>query len=97
MRTAAVTPCGPPEITAPVEGDAFLLSADLPRRFQTVELRADVPGNPREVVWVVNGRELARAGAPYTVRFALEPGRHRIEARADGRTSRPVTFTVYGG
>lgn len=88
---------GPPEITAPAEGDAFLLAADLPRRFQTVELRAAVPGNPREVVWIVNGREFARAAAPYSVRFTLEPGTHRIEARADGRISRPVTFTVYGG
>lgn len=88
---------GPPEITAPAQGDTFLLSADLPRRFQTVELRAAVPGNPREVVWIVDGRELARASAPYSVRFTLEPGTHRVEARADGRISRPVTFTVYGG
>jgi penicillin-binding protein 1C len=88
---------GPPEVTAPVEGDAFLLAADLPRRFQSVELRASVPGSPREVVWIVNGREVARAAAPYSVRWTLAPGTHRVEARADGRRSRPVTFTVYGG
>ncbi len=86
----------PIAVTAPANEDAFVLSPDLPRRFQSLELRCAVEGEPPEVVWLVDGREHARGGAPYTARWVLEPGMHRIEAVSGGRRSAPVVVTVYG-
>jgi penicillin-binding protein 1C len=86
----------PIAVTAPANEDAFVLSPDLPQRFQNLELRCAVEGEPPEVIWLVDGREHARAGAPYSARWQLEPGPHRIEAVAAGLHSAPVVVTVYG-
>jgi len=83
-------------VAAPADGDAFVLSPELPRRFQSLELRCAVAGAPAEVVWEVDGREHARVAAPYTASWRLEPGEHRIQAVAGGRRSAPVRVSVYG-
>jgi penicillin-binding protein 1C len=83
-------------IAAPADGDAFVLSPELPRRFQSLELRCAVAGAPAEVVWLVDGREHARAPAPYTATWRLAPGEHRIQAAAGARRSAPVRITVHG-
>lgn len=85
-----------PTVLAPADGDAFVLSADLPRRFQSLELRCAVPGAPSAVTWLVDGVEYARVGPPYAARWELTPGAHRFQALADGSRSRPVAVTVYG-
>ena len=83
-------------VLAPADGDAFVLSAELPRRFQSLELRCAVPGAPAEVIWLVDGGEHARVGPPYAARWELTPGAHRFQVVADGTRSRPVAVTVYG-
>ena len=95
---AAIDPTGGAAIAvaAPADGDAFVLSPELPRRFQSLELRCAVAGSPAEVVWLVDGREHVRARPPYTASWALAPGEHRIQADAGGRRSAPVRVTVYG-
>ncbi len=101
LRSAApVQPRGEvafPEILAPADGDAFIVVPDLPRRFQTLELRCAVPGRPSDVTWRVDGRELARPPSPYAASWALEPGRHVITVEAGGGRSAPVTVEVHGG
>jgi penicillin-binding protein 1C len=83
-------------VAAPADGDAFVLSPELPRRFQSLELRCAVAGAPAEVVWFVDGREHARAAAPYAASWPLSPGEHRIQAQTGTRRSALVRVTVYG-
>jgi len=83
-------------VATPADGDAFVLSPELPRRFQTLELRCAVAGSPATVVWLVDGEEHARVASPYRASWPLAPGEHRIEAVAGGCRSRPVRVTVLG-
>ena len=108
LARAAAAPAGPGDagragagsaavaVTAPADGDAFVLSPELPRRFQSLELRCAVAGTPAEVVWLVDGREHARSAPPYRAGWPLAPGEHRIQAQAGDRRSAPVRVTVYG-
>jgi penicillin-binding protein 1C len=93
-----VDPTGgaPIAVATPANGDAFVISPELPRRFQTLELRCAVAGSPAEVVWLVDGREYARAASPYAASWRLDAGEHRIEAVAGALRSAPVRVTVYG-
>lgn len=83
-------------VLMPADGDAFVLSPDLPRRFQSLELRCAVPGDPGDVTWLVDGVTHTHVGPPYASRWELTPGAHRFQVQADGVRSRPVVVTVYG-
>ncbi|MGV8041192.1 MAG: penicillin-binding protein 1C [Thermoanaerobaculaceae bacterium] len=83
-------------VLAPADGDAFVLSPDLPRRFQSLELRCAVPGAPVEVTWLVDGEPLAHVGSPFAARWELTPGQHRFEVVAGDARSRPVVVSVFG-
>jgi penicillin-binding protein 1C len=81
-------PTVPPEpnvalvsIESPAHGSRYIMDPDLPRRFQTVALRAEVEPAVPEIIWTVNGEELARVPYPYEARFPLSPGRYAIQAR----------------
>jgi penicillin-binding protein 1C len=87
----------PIAILSPSDGDAFMVVPDLPRAYQSLELRCSVRKAPKEVVWIVDGREVARSQPPYSSRWVLAPGAHRIQAVAAGLRSRAVAITVYGG
>jgi penicillin-binding protein 1C len=96
-RTVDPTRGAPIAVSAPANGDAFVISPELPRRFQTLELRCAVQGSPAEVVWLVDGSEYARAAAPYAASWRVSAGVHRIQAAAGALRSAPVRVTVYGG
>jgi len=83
-------------VLAPADRDAFVLSPELPRRFQSLELRCEAPGPAGEVVWLVDGREHARVGPPFVARWQLEPGVHRFQVARGGSRSAAVEVTVYG-
>jgi penicillin-binding protein 1C len=83
-------------ILSPADGDAFVISPDLPVRFQRLELRCSVRERPEEVRWLLDGRELARARFPYTASWTLEAGTHVLELAAGMERSAPVTIEVYG-
>lgn len=85
----------PLAILAPAPGDRYVLVPDLPRRYQTIELRCAVADTPQHVVWSINGREVARAAFPYSASWPLEPGVHTIRAAAGPVRSDPVTIHVY--
>lgn len=87
----------PPILTilSPADGDAFVLTPDLPREFQRLELRCAASGVAGEVVWLVDGAELGRSASPHSLRWPLAPGTHRIEAASGGLRSRPVRVTVF--
>jgi len=82
-------------IRVPSNGDRYHLDPDLRRSFQNIPLEATVDGWVKEVRWLVNGVQVARAPFPYTARWPLRSGRHRIQAQLpDGRRSREVVVTV---
>jgi penicillin-binding protein 1C len=83
-------------VLAPADRDAFVLSPELPRRFQSLELRCEAPGPAGEVVWLVDGREHARVGPPFVARWELAPGVHRFQVSSRGSRSSAVEVTVYG-
>lgn len=94
-------PAGPRDqaalsILTPAGGDSFLISGEIPREFQTLELTLSAPGAPSAIAWLVDGREWQNAPPPYTARWPLEPGTHRFEAASGALRSRPVTVTVFG-
>lgn len=82
-------------VTAPAPGDRYVLVPDVPRRYQTIEFRCAVHHDAGEVVWRVNGREVARAGFPFSVSWPLERGRHTIEVAVGSVRSAPVTIQVF--
>ncbi len=87
---------GVPQVLSPADGDAFVLSPDLPRAFQSLELRCSIPGDPAEVTWLVDGKSLDSVAAPYTARWELAAGQHRFQVVAGGLRSRAVVVEVYG-
>ncbi len=92
---SARTPREPIRIRFPVEGDRYFVDPDLRRPYQRVPLEATVQGFVREVRWLVDGREHARAAYPYSASWPISPGRHTIVAvLPDGTRSRPVTVSV---
>jgi penicillin-binding protein 1C len=83
-------------VLAPVDRDAFVLSPELPRRYQSLELRCEAPARADQVVWLVDSREHARVGPPFVARWELEPGVHRFQVESRGVRSLAVEITVYG-
>ncbi|MGQ0508287.1 MAG: penicillin-binding transpeptidase domain-containing protein, partial [Myxococcaceae bacterium] len=81
-------------ITWPRKGDTFLIEPGYASRTQTVKLSAEVSPARGEVAWLVDGAEVARAEWPYSARWQLAPGRHRLEAVAGRDRSDPIEFEV---
>ncbi len=85
-----------PRILSPAHDDAFVLSPELPRAYQTLLLRCEVHVPAEKVTWLVDGRVVATVSAPFSTPWVLEPGVHRIEAHAGALRSAPAVITVYG-
>ena len=68
-------------IRYPPQGSRFVIDPGLPLRFQTIGLEAVVEPRIHEIIWMVDGREYARTGYPYTVRLPLEPGEHLVQVK----------------
>ena len=82
-------------VRVPSHGDRYHLDPDLRRSFQSIPLEATVEGRVKDVRWLINGVTVARAPFPYTARWPLRSGRHRIQAQLpDGRKSPAVVVTV---
>ncbi len=82
-------------VRAPAQGDQYYIDPDLGRGFQTIPLEAVVKGPVREVRWLVDGREVARAEAPFTARWPIRRGRHTVQALLpSGQRSGLVSIAV---
>jgi membrane carboxypeptidase/penicillin-binding protein PbpC len=81
-------------VVFPDEGDVFRIDPDVSRTAQAVRLRAVAQEPGDELVWVMDGRELARGRQSDPVFWALEPGRHSLAVRSGAATSAAVEFTV---
>jgi penicillin-binding protein 1C len=83
-------------IRYPPQGSRFILDPTIPRAFQTIGLQVEVEPQVSEVVWLMDGEEIERTGFPYTARWPLEVGEHRVQVHFPHAfvTSTEVTFTV---
>jgi len=84
-------------LVEPKDGLRLHFDPDTPPEFTTVRLSAQVMGGSDEdVVFLVDDEPVARVGAPWEVRWTLQPGRHTVMAvlaRA-GTLSAPATILV---
>jgi len=82
-------------VRTPTPGDRYYLDPDLARGFQSIPLEAEVRGEAKEVRWLVDGREVARAGAPFTASWPIRRGNHTVQAVLPGGVrSEPVQIAV---
>jgi len=83
-----------PVILFPANGDIFKLDPVLHRLFQKLQFQASVPAGVARVTWFLDGQAIGSAGPPFSIFWPMQPGVHTLTARANGMTSRPVTFRV---
>lgn len=68
-------------IVSPRDGLSVLRDPEAPSAQATLALEAAVTPAVPQIVWYVDGEPLAVAEAPYTARWPVAPGVHRIQAR----------------
>jgi hypothetical protein len=81
-------------VTYPRNGARYLVDPDVPGRFQSLPLQADVRPRVAEIEWLVDGKPAGRAGYPYLIRLPLKRGVHRIQALVPGSLERSPEITV---
>jgi hypothetical protein len=81
-------------VTWPRAGEVYLLEPGYDQASQRLPLRASVDPPAPHATWTLDGVVLERVAWPYTLTWALAPGRHELRVSAGGRTSAPVTFDV---
>lgn len=84
------------EILSPEPGLRLLFDPETPRERNTLALAAVVEPPAEQLVWYVDGVPFATVDRPYTARWPLSPGEHRIEARVPftPARARPVRIVV---
>ncbi|HEY3450318.1 MAG TPA: penicillin-binding protein 1C [Myxococcales bacterium] len=98
-RLCPATPTeAPPSvaITEPHSGSRYLWDPDTPVSFSAIRLAARVEPADEEIVWLVDGKPVAKVGYPHSIRWSLRPGRHTVEARMVHRSemAKPVSVVV---
>jgi penicillin-binding protein 1C len=86
-----VRDAGAPRIAYPTDGARFHL--DSGSRTQEIVFAAHAPEG-RAVRFVLDGRSVGEARAPFRLAWALEHGTHRLEAVVGDTRSEPVRFEV---
>jgi penicillin-binding protein 1C len=69
------------KLVHPLPGTNFLIDPELPHKFQSIALRAEVVPFVPEVIWYVDGREYERVAYPYETRWNLKAGLHSFQVR----------------
>lgn len=102
LHRGLASPLPPPpgpaifKILSPLDGGRYTRDPETPRGFQTLLLQVLASPGPPFIDWYVDGVFFQSAPAPYTARWPLHPGTHRIEARWAGtpRAGPQVSVTV---
>jgi penicillin-binding protein 1C len=81
----------------PPSGVVFHIDPRTPAEHQAITLRANVEAGTTEVTWSMDGEEIARVGAPYSVRWVPKPGEHTIGLRIDAQRVAKSVIWVGGG
>jgi penicillin-binding protein 1C len=87
-----------PAVRSPRDGAEYYIDPDLPRAFQSIDLRALIPSHPdvsNNIRWLVDGKRFATRNSPRITRWQLIRGRHRFVAESpSGERSAAVHITV---
>ncbi|MGH7294298.1 MAG: penicillin-binding protein 1C, partial [Polyangiaceae bacterium] len=84
-----------PRIGWPRDGARFVLDPERPRQQQRLTVRLEAPPEAERVELLVDGRAVARVGAPFLASWVIVPGEHVLVARGPGgATSAPVSVEV---
>ncbi|RCK77929.1 MAG: Multimodular transpeptidase-transglycosylase [Candidatus Ozemobacter sibiricus] len=78
-------------IVSPHDGDRFVM---VPDGDNLIRLRAEPETPLPEVIWLIDGAELARTPPPYEAWWRLERGRHTITALSLGEEAAQITIQV---
>jgi penicillin-binding protein 1C len=81
-------------VAAPESGLHVFRDPEVPPDRSTLALRAIVDPPVPQVLWYVDGAPFELAGYPYTARWVLRPGEHRIQARLPGSPVASAEVTV---
>ncbi len=74
-------------ISFPSDGDVFKIDPILRPEYQTLQLEALVPHGTETVEWLIDSVTVAKAGSPYSARWQLTEGTHRMQLRVDSPLS----------
>ncbi len=86
---------GAPAVAFPFDGARFATDPGVRLANQSIVLGARAPAGTRGLLFVLDGRVLARADAPFRVPWPLVPGRHELRVQAPGgAASDTVAFSV---
>ena len=66
----------------------------LPAGLNSIALRATADPMVEQLLWYVDGEPYKLADPPFTVRWTLEPGRHRFQVRIPYRSERSETVEI---
>lgn len=81
-------------IQSPADGMNVVIDPETPAALNTIGLIAVVEPRVPEIVWWVDGSEVARSVYPYSARWRVSPGVHRIEAGLPDRRTDAESVTV---
>ncbi len=82
------------QVSFPSDGDIFQIDPILRREYQTIKLSALVPQGIPQVTWWVDGERFCQVGPPFSARWRIEEGRHKIWVSAPGRRSQAIRIEV---
>jgi penicillin-binding protein 1C len=84
-------------LLAPADGTVLMPDPEAPAGGGTLELAASADPPVPSLVWLIDGEPFAEVPHPYTLRWPLQPGRHRIAAQLPGApvSTAAVTVTVH--
>jgi penicillin-binding protein 1C len=86
---------GAPAVLFPSDGARFFLDPGVEPDAQRIVLRARAPTN--RIAFLLDGRLLSQAAAPWSVEWRLMPGRHVLNVQTpEGTLSKAVAFEVVG-
>jgi len=84
------------KISYPHNGSRFFWDPDIPSKFQTLAFQLESSENSSNLVWWLNGEQVAALQYPYEYRWPLKPGHYTLQAGlADGSfMSQKIEFSV---
>ena len=84
----------PLAVTFPFDAAEFVADASIADEQQQIALRARAPAGVPRLAFLVDGKLVAHARAPFVAPWSLEPGEHVLWVEASGRKSEKVRFSV---
>lgn len=72
-------------ISFPSDGDIFKIDPILRPEYQTLQLEALAPHGTNTVEWIIDSVSVAKTKSPYSARWQLTEGTHRMQLKVDSQ------------